>query len=104
MPRAAMPLWGVPSHSPPTLTWHGARCVRGGSHLSITPSPPPHPAVAIGLEDSAFPLSSARQEFPYPPAVLVHFSADKNTDAVRACTCGAPAALPCAVAVAALPD
>jgi hypothetical protein len=41
-------------------------------------------AVAIGLEQGAFPLSSqgAKLKDPYPPSVLIHFTADKSTDAV----------------------
>jgi hypothetical protein len=40
-------------------------------------------SVAIGLEQGAFPLSSqgAKLKDPYPPSVLIHFTADKSTDA-----------------------
>ncbi len=41
-------------------------------------------AVAIGLEEGAFPLSSPNKlDDPYPPSVLIHFTADKSTDTVR---------------------
>ena len=69
---------------------------------------PPRRAVAIGLEDGAFPLSSPNKlDFTYPPSVLVHFTADKNTDAVRplgfllvGSFCGLQAASPCGASAA----
>lgn len=53
----------------------------------LTQHAPCHsPAVAIGLEEGAFPLSNGNKlDDPYPPSVLVHFTADKNTDAVSCC-------------------
>lgn len=53
----------------------------------LTQRAPCHsPAVAIGLEEGAFPLSNGNKlDDPYPPSVLVHFTADKNTDVVSCC-------------------